>query len=134
MEKIMIIDSNAGDLQRLNEDLSKDYIVLACNRAAKALDLLGVFKPAALILDPSTPGLSTREFIQKAHSLPQLAHLPIIAITKITVPGQIEESFDWGVDVIFSKPVPTDRLRKKLGESIFKTPLAVEKEVSLALP
>lgn len=133
MEKIMVIDANIGDLQRLNEDLSKDYIVLVCSRAANALDLLAVFKPAALILDPSTPGLFTREFIRKAHSLPQLANMPVIAVTKIKALRHIEESFDWGVDVIFSKPVPADRILKKIGENLSKARVLDKEEVSLTL-
>jgi DNA-binding response OmpR family regulator len=134
MEKIMVIDSNIGDLQKLNEDLSKDYIVLVCSRAANALDLLGVFKPAALILDPSTPGLSTREFIRKARSFPQLSNMPAIAVTKITALRHIEESFEWGVDVIFSKTVPADRILKKLEENLSKARVLDKEEVFLALP
>jgi DNA-binding response OmpR family regulator len=132
MEKIMVIDPNIVELQKLNENLSKDHIVLACSRANKALELIQVFKPSVLLLEPSTPGLSTREFIRKARSYPQLGGLSVIAMTKITELRHIEESFEWGVDVIFSKPVPFDRLRKKLGEMLFKDRSFVEKEVSLA--
>ena len=134
MEKIMILNSNALDLQNLNDDLSKDYIVLACNRATKALDLLSVFKPAALVLDPSALGLSTREFVQKARALPQMTGLPVLAVTRVTTLRNIEESFDWGVDVIFSKPVPTDRLRKRLETSLIRNRLLGQRGPTLALP
>ena len=121
MKKIMIVDGNTWDLQRLSEDLSRDNIVLICSRATKAMDLLRLFKPNVLILDPSTPGISAKNFIGQVRLLSPIERIPIFALTRMTSLRHIEESFEWGVDVIFSKPLPIDRLRGKLAQELEKT-------------
>ena len=120
MERIMIVDGNTWDLQKLNEDLSKDNIVLICSRATKAMDLLRLFKPNVLILDPSTTGISAKNFIGQVRLLSPFERIPIFALTRMTSLRSIEESFVWGVDVVFSKPLSIDSLRRKLAQELAK--------------
>lgn len=113
MEKIMIIDSDMGQMRDLNEGLSGDYRILNCSRGSKALELYRLFQPSALILDPATYELDGRDFIRRVRSAAK-GHIPILALTRITALKHIENSFDWGVDVIYSKPCTAERVRKKL--------------------
>jgi DNA-binding response OmpR family regulator len=120
MEKIMVIDADVQELRKLNSDLSKDFVVLTCSRVNKALDLLQVFQPSALILDPSISGFNVKDFVQQIRSTPQLEGIFIIALTRITSFKYIEESFDWGVDLIYSKPCSSERIRKKTAEYLLR--------------
>ncbi len=116
MERIMIIDSDIRQMQELNHGLSENYQILNCSRGSKAMDLFKLYIPSALVLDPATPELNAREFIHQVRSLPAGWRLPILALTRITTLRRIEESFDWGVDMIFSKPCSGERVKKKLAE------------------
>ena len=115
----MVIDSDIHDLQKLNSELSKNFAVLTCSRGTKALNLLQIFQPVALLLDPTIFRAGAKEFIHQVRSIPQGA-IPIIALTKITTMKQIEDSFCSGVDLVYSKPCANDRIRLKLLEILSK--------------
>ncbi|HEV2353177.1 MAG TPA: response regulator [Puia sp.] len=116
MERIMIIDSDIRQMRELNDGLGSNYQILNCSRGEKALDLFKLYLPSALVLDPSTPELNVREFIRRVRSLPFRGELPILALAQITTLRQIEESFDWGVDMILSKPCSGEKAKKRLEE------------------
>ncbi len=114
MEKIMILDGNTQDLRDLSSALSPSFIVLSCGRWAKALDILKVFQPAGLILDPTMPSLEATDFIRQARFLSQSPSFVIAAVSHMTNLAQISRAFDWGVDSAFSKPVDPRFIAKKL--------------------
>ena len=116
MERIMIIDSDLLQMKLLKDDLAGQYLTLGCSRGTKAMDLFNIYQPSALILDPETFDLNTREFVGKIRRLPYRKHIPILALTKMTTLRHIEKSFDLGVDMIFSKPCAPERIKKKLSQ------------------
>jgi DNA-binding response OmpR family regulator len=116
MEKIMIIDSDIRQMRELNEGLSNEYQILNCSRGLKALELFRLYQPSALILDPTTDELNGRDFILQVRAFPNGVRLPILALTSITTLGHLEQSFDWNVNSIFSKPCSAQRVLKKLKE------------------
>jgi response regulator RpfG family c-di-GMP phosphodiesterase len=120
MEKVMIIDSDIRQMRELNDGLSPSYQILNCSRGSKAMELFQVYQPSALVLDPATPEMNGRAFVRQIRSLPVGAHMPILALTKITTLRHIEDSFDWGVNMIFSKPCSGERVKKKLDELFAK--------------
>jgi PleD family two-component response regulator len=114
MKKIMILDSHTQDLMGLNVMLSHSFIVLSCSRWTKTLDILQVYQPSGLILDPHMPGFEAGPFIQQARSISQLPYLVVAAVSHLTNLSQINEVFGWGVDFAFSKPVQPQAIIKKM--------------------
>jgi|SRR5208283_4756519 len=114
MEKIMILDGNTQDLRDLSSALSPFFIVLSCSRWVKALDILKVFQPAGLILDPSMPSLEITDFIRQARFLSQSPSLVVAAVSAMSNLAQISRAFEWEVDLAFSKPVDALNIAKKL--------------------
>lgn len=121
MERIMIIDSDIRQMRELNGGLGASYQILNCSRGDKALDLFRLYLPSAMVLDPSTPQLNVREFIRQVRSLSFRGELPILALTRITTLRQIEESFNWGVDLILSKPCSGERIKKRVEDCLART-------------
>ena len=122
MEKVMIIDSDIRQLREIQDEISGYYQALNLSRGDKALDLFRLYQPTALVLDPASPGFNGREFIRQIRALPRGKEMPILALTRITTLRHIEESLDWGVDMIFSKPCSGARVKKKLDECFEKQP------------
>jgi DNA-binding response OmpR family regulator len=116
MQRIMIIDSDIRQMRELNDGLSGGFQILNCSRGSQAMELFKLYLPSALILDPATEGLNGGDFIRQVRSFPNGLRLPILALTRITTIRHLEQSFDWGVDMIFSKPCSAERVRKKLEE------------------
>lgn len=121
MERIMIIDSDIRQMRELNGGLGGNFQILNCSRGDKALELFRLYLPSVLVLDPSTPRLNVREFIRQVRSQPFRGNLPILALSQIATLRQVEESFDWGVDMILSKPCSGERAKKKIEECLTRT-------------
>jgi DNA-binding response OmpR family regulator len=121
MQRIMIIDSDIRQMSELNEGLSNEYQILNCSRGAKAMELFRLYQPLALILDPATDEFNGGDFIHQVRSFPNGPRLPILALTRITTLRHLEQSFNWGVDAIFSKPCSSERVKKKLNECLIRT-------------
>ncbi len=120
MEKIMVIDGDIRDLREMNDGLSNDFIVLNCSRGDKAFNLFSVYQPDTLILDPYTPGLNAKDLINRAKELIFPNRIPIMAVTHLTTLKHIEESLNWGVDIIFSKPFMAEKIRRKVRELMLR--------------
>ena len=116
MLKIMLIDPDIQQLKVLNEGLSTHFQVLNCSRGEKAMDLYRIFLPHALLLDPTTPGLSESGFLRSVRNLPGGYRVPILALTQIRSTRTLDQIFRWKVDVVLSKPCSADRAEKKLRE------------------
>jgi len=122
----MIIDSDTDQLRKLSEGFSTDFKVLSCSRGSQALELFKLYQPSALILDPATYQLDGRHFIGQVRALSRRSPLPILALTRIATIGQLEASFGWNVDALYSKPCDAERLKKKLNECLGRLkPLAL---------
>ncbi len=118
MKKVMVIDSDAHQIRILNEGLSNDFHILGCSRGTKAMELFKIYQPSALVLDPAASELNAREFVRRVRSLPNGLRLPILALTRITTLRHIEDSFDLGADMIFSKPCSAERIKVKLNQCL----------------
>jgi len=114
MQKIMIIDSDVQQVRELSGGLWETYRILGCSRGAKAMELFHLFEPEAVILDPTTRDLNGKEFIQRVRVLPKGRRIPILALSRMTTLRQVEESFDLGADMVFSKPCAAERVKTKL--------------------
>ncbi len=132
MERIMIIDPDIRQMQELNGGLSGDYQILNCSRGAKAMELFRLYLPSALVVDPATPELDMRGFIRQVRSLPHQGYLPILALAQITSLRHIEESFNWGVDMILSKPCSSERIKRKLDELLTGKKASPEAQLAVA--
>ena len=130
MEKVMVIDSDAQQIRILNEGLSNDFHILSCNRGTKAMELFQIYQPSALVLDPMTSELNGKEFVRRIRSLPSGRSLPILALTRITTLRHIEDSFDLGVDMIFSKPCSAERIMMKLNQCLARPAIPPKLEVA----
>ena len=132
MEKVMVIDSDAHQIRVLNDGLSDTFHILGCGRGTKAMELFQVYQPSALVLDPSTLELNGKEFIRRIRSLPRGRRLPILALTRISTMKHIEDSFDLGVDMIFSKPCSAERIKMKLNQCLAQSARRLDLETASA--
>ena len=130
MKRLMIIDSDLNQLRLLKDALKDEYLILGCSRGTNALALFDDFQPSAVVLDPRAHDLNGREFIRKIKSLPLRRDIPILALCHITSLRQIEESFNWGADMIFSKPCSPERIQQKLNRLFVRSKPVQELELS----
>jgi DNA-binding response OmpR family regulator len=116
MLKVMIIDSESHFVRTVGEELKKDYALLTCENGSRALQLCQTFSPDAVVLDPLTPGFGPGNFITRMKSQSTKPWVQVVVVSYAALIRQIEESFDWGADYYFFKPVLPIRIRFKVRE------------------
>ena len=73
----------------------------------EALDALQSARPDLLLLDVQIPGGGGEAVIREVRQRPDLADLPIIAVTSLAMPGDRERLLSIGFQGYLSKPIDT---------------------------
>jgi DNA-binding response OmpR family regulator len=105
---VLVIEDDTATREALAALLSGAGLrVIASDEGRKALELAGVTRPALVLLDLVTGGMSGREFLERRAAVPALAGVPVVIVTGSS------EAPPRSADAVFRKPVdPGELLRK----------------------
>ncbi|HTC49137.1 MAG TPA: response regulator [Candidatus Aquilonibacter sp.] len=132
MIKVLMAEDSAVNRELLRELLeSQGCEVDEAWDGEQALERLAQKRPDIVLLDIGMPKLDGFGVIQRVRQDPQLADLPVLAVTAYAMRGDREKGLDAGFDGYLSKPVDgrllfaeMDRLlslRRGCGESSLQT-------------
>lgn len=94
--------------------------VISSDEGRKALELAGSTRPALVLLDLMTHGMSGWEFLERRHEEPALTGIPIVVVTG---GNEVPDA----ADAVFQKPVDPGELLatvRALLRTTVRTPLA----------
>jgi two-component system cell cycle response regulator DivK len=70
--------------------------------------------PDLILMDISMPGMDGLTATQKIRSMPQIAHIPIIALTANVMEGDRERTLNAGCDGYIGKPLDVDSFAEQI--------------------
>jgi CheY-like chemotaxis protein len=88
----------------------------------EALEKMGRSRPDILLLDIGMPKLDGFGVIQRVRQDPNLANLPVLAVTAYAMRGDREKGLDAGFDGYLSKPINARSLFAEM-ERVLSKPL-----------
>lgn len=112
---ILHIEDNADNrllVRRLLQ--AEDYTVIEAENARKALAVLQNLHPDLILMDINMPDMDGYTLTGKIRENPQLAHIPVIAITANVMKGDRERTLDAGCDAYIDKPIDIDRFYEQV--------------------
>lgn len=114
MKKILIVED--GELSRdlLVQMLESDYKIITADDGAAAVELAQREHPDLILMDLSLPVVDGWEATRRLKADPELADIPIIAVTAHAMRGDEERARASGCDDYLSKPIDEDELLAKL--------------------
>ncbi len=89
--------------------MAEDVDVLAVPDADEGIVLAQREKPDLILMDISMPGRDGYSATHDLRQMPELSHIPIIALTANVMKGDKEKSLDAGCDGYIPKPIDVDR-------------------------
>lgn len=104
--KVLLVEDNQD-----NQDLMKfllernGYEVVTANNGRLALDTARVECPDVVLMDLTMPEMDGWEAAAAMKEDPALAHIPLIAVTAHTLPGDRRKTLGAGFDNYISKPI-----------------------------
>jgi CheY-like chemotaxis protein len=105
MDRIAIIEDNPDNRMLLEALLSDTYEIDEYEDGIVGLAGLRRNPPALVLLDISLPKLTGSEVLAQLRSDPQLAGLPVIALTAHAMPDDRAAFLAQGFDAYVSKPI-----------------------------
>jgi two-component system cell cycle response regulator DivK len=98
--------------------MSEGYEVLEAACAAQALQFLSEHIPDLILMDINMPDIDGYALASQLKSRPELADVPIIAITANVMKGDRERTIQAGCDGYIEKPIDIDRFLDQIARFI----------------
>jgi len=109
-KKILHIEDNFENrilIRRLLQ--AEGFDLIEAENAAEALELLKNHQPDLILMDMNMPDIDGYTLTHQLRNRPELAAIPIIAITANVMKGDREKSMEAGCDGYIEKPIDVDR-------------------------
>ena len=118
---VMIVDDNEINILMVEDYLrSKNYHVVSSRSAVECLANAPTVQPDLVLMDVQMPDIDGLEAIRRLRLLsnPELASVPVIAITALAMPGDRERCLEAGANEYLSKPVRLKELASMIQKMI----------------
>lgn len=105
-KQVLIIEDNLSSLQLMTYLLEiAGFIVFTAFEAQEGLEMITLMKPDLIICDVHLPGLDGYQVAAALKAQPDLAKIPLVAVTALAMVGDREKLLRGGFDFYISKPI-----------------------------
>ena len=117
---VLIVEDNELNMKLFRDLLQiHGYATIEARTGPEALERLTDHRPDLILMDIQLPEVSGLEVTQKIKADPELADIPVIAVTAFAMKGDEERIREGGCEAYISKPISVshflDTIRRLLG-------------------
>jgi two-component system cell cycle response regulator DivK len=110
MTKVLYIEDKTDNRLLVRRVLMVEGIdVIEAENAELGIDLAQKERPDLILMDINMPGMDGYTATNSIRQLPELNHIPIVALTANVMKGDKEKTLDAGCDGYLPKPIDVDR-------------------------
>jgi len=119
-KKILVVDDKEDSRVLVGKILRlRGYEVIEAGTGEDAINMAQSEVPALILMDIRLPGgIDGMEATRRIKGMPQLAHIPILAMTASVRPEDVQHTLDAGCNGFVRKPIDIDELPKQVAEHI----------------
>ena len=114
MKKILIVEDVEFNVDLLMQLLEDDYQLCVAGNGAEGVERARTERPDLILMDMSLPLMDGWEATARIKSNPELAGIPIIALTAHAMHGDEDRALGSGCDDYLTKPLDEDLLYAKI--------------------
>lgn len=112
MARILLVEDNPLNRDMLSRRLLRaGYELLVAEDGPQGLAMIQSERPDLVLMDMSLPGIDGWECTRRVKADPQLAAIPIVALTAHAMVGDRQRCLEAGCDAYDTKPIDFKRLR-----------------------
>ena len=120
-EKILYIEDNPGNRMLVRRILLvEDYDVFEAEDGPTGIEIALREKPDLILMDMNLPDLDGYELTRRMRAIPELATVPIIAMTANVMQGDREKTLEAGCSGYIPKPIDVDELPNQIARFLKK--------------
>jgi two-component system cell cycle response regulator DivK len=117
--RILYIEDDANNRMLIRRILmAEDIAVDEADNAITGIEMAMQDPPDLILMDISMPGMDGLAATEKIRSLPQIASIPIVALTANVMEGDRERTLDAGCDGYIGKPIDVDTFADQIREFV----------------
>jgi PAS domain S-box-containing protein len=106
MPLVLLVEDNEDNIEMLSQYLrAKHYRCELARNGMDAIKQATMLHPHLILMDIQMPGMDGLEAIRHIRNHPELADVPIIALTALAMPGDRERCLEAGANAYISKPI-----------------------------
>lgn len=119
-KKILVVDDKEDSRVLVGKILGhRGYEVIGAGSGEEAIKMAQSEVPDLILMDVRLPGgIDGLEATRRIKALPQLAHIPILAMTASVRPEDVKRALDIGCSGFVRKPIDIDELPRQVAEHI----------------
>jgi signal transduction histidine kinase/ActR/RegA family two-component response regulator len=116
---ILLAEDNESNIETILEYLEiKGYEILLASNGLQAVELAHSHQPQLILMDIQMPEMDGIEATKTIRQDLAVSHIPIIALTALTMPEDMEKCLEAGVNGYLSKPFRLQKLVETIQEHI----------------
>ena len=109
MPRVLYIEDDTNNRMLVRRILMvEDIEVEEADNAMKGIEMALANPPDLILMDMSMPEMDGLTATAKIRDMPQIAHIPIIALTANVMEGDRERTLNAGCDGFIGKPIDVD--------------------------
>lgn len=117
MGRILYIEDNPQNMRLVRKILvHAGYEMIEAENGLNGLHVASNERPDLILLDVNLPDIDGLEVAGRLKSTPELASIPVIAVTANAMVGDRERTIDAGCDGYLPKPVSRQELLQIVGQ------------------
>ncbi|MCW2274579.1 response regulator [Rhodoblastus acidophilus] len=121
VKKVLIVEDNELNMKLFNDLLeAHGYQTLQTRNGVEAVSLARAHHPDLILMDIQLPEVSGLQVTQWLKDDPDLADIPVVAITAFAMKGDEEKILQGGCEAYLSKPISVvkflETVRKFIGD------------------
>jgi len=123
-KKVLVVDDKEDSRVLVRKVLRlHGYEVIGAGTGEDAINMVQTELPDLILMDIRLPGgIDGLEATRRIKALPQLAHIPILAMTASVRPEDMQRALNEGCSGFVRKPVDIDELPRQVAEYIARAP------------
>jgi two-component system response regulator VicR len=120
-KKILVVEDDPNFLEMAQRTLEKisDTELKTTSSGFDAGIFIAEWYPDLILLDFLIPDLNGFDVTKKIKGNPRLKKIPIIAVTSITDPDELDRVKKSGVDSVITKPIESESFIKKINRFLY---------------
>nr|MDZ8057193.1 response regulator [Nostoc sp. EkiNYC01] len=108
---ILLVEDNQANIETMSGYLeTRGYRLILANNGQQAIELTATQHPNLIVMDIQMPEMDGLEAIRRIRGDRQFAHVPIIALTALAMPGDRETCLAAGANEYLTKPIKLKQL------------------------
>ena len=118
-KRVLVIEDNEQNLYLVTFILEKHgYEVHSACDGQEGIDLSASVKPDLILLDIQLPMMDGYTVARRLRTIPELARVPIIAVTSYAMAGDREKALGAGCTGYIEKPIDPDTFIQEIEEHL----------------